>query len=625
MKLTGAQIIIREFIHAGADKIFGYPGGGVLDIYDELYLNREKIKHFITAHEQGAAHAADGYARATGKTGVVIATSGPGATNLVTGIATAYLDSVPLVALTGNVATDFIGRDSFQEVNIVGITMPITKHNYIVKDVRELKSVLREAFFLAADGRPGPVLVDVPKDVQKSVTEYDEDGDTEAKNGVCNAELKSEETKNGECNAELKAETKNAICNAELKSAGAKNGECNAELKSAEAKNAPCYASLQKAQAQKSAAKTAADGGGIEAAIDLIKNSKRPCVYAGGGVIISGACRELIEFAERINAPVAASLMGLTSVPDYHGSFLGLAGMHGKYAASKALAECDLLIAAGTRFSDRVTGDKRKFSCGRKILQFDIDRAEINKNIKTDAYIVGDLKTIFQEILKNLEHAKDDGWLRYVKELKNSPENNIEHSSNKLPPKVIVESVKKVFGADIVAATDVGQHQMWTAQYFGFEKPRTFMTSGGLGTMGYGMGAAIGAAIGSGKRAVLFTSDGSFHMNLNELATAVSNNIPLTVVLLDNNALGMVRQWQTIFYGKHYSESALNRKTDYAGLAEAFGAKGMRADNADDLMTALETAKNETRPSLIHCVIDCDESVFPMIPPNGGIEDIIIR
>jgi acetolactate synthase-1/2/3 large subunit len=552
MKLTGAQIIIRELLHAGANEVFGYPGGSVLDIYDELYKSRDAIRHYIFAHEQGAAHAADGYARATGKTGVVVATSGPGATNLVTGIATAYLDSVPLVAITGNVATDFIGRDSFQEVNIVGITMPVTKHNYIVSDVNELQKIFREAFYLVAEGRPGPVLIDIPKDVQKDFAEYNENFES---------------------------------------------GE------------------LEKYKAD-------FDLGG---AVALIEGAKKPCVYAGGGVVISDASKELIEFAKMIDAPIAASLMGLTAVPCGYDSFLGMAGMHGKYAASRAFAECDLLIAVGTRFSDRATGNKRKFSDGRKFLQFDIDRAEINKNIKIDAFVVGDIKKILAAMINSGIKVDNKKWLEYTKKLKTCAENNIDAFKGALTPKFVIESAKRIFGGDVVVATDVGQHQMWTAQYFGFENPRGLMTGGGLGTMGYGMGAAIGAAIGSGRRALLFTGDGSFHMNLNELATAVSHNIPLTVILMDNNALGMVRQWQTMFYDGRYSETTLDRKTDYVKLAEAFGAVGLRAKNKEELTSALNRAEKLRSPCLVHCVIDSDENVFPMIPPNGEIGDIILR
>ena len=564
MKLTGAQIIIKELIRNGADTVFGYPGGSVLDIYDELYSSRDEIKHIITAHEQGAAHAADGYAKATGKTGVVIATSGPGATNLVTGLATAYLDSVPLVALTGNVATDFIGLDSFQEVSIVGITMPVTKHNYLVRDVRELAATVREAFKLAKSGRPGPVLIDVPKDVQKKCAEYGE-----------------------------------------------------------------AYFAGQDADSGRSADVDLAE------AAAMIRESKKPCVYVGGGAVISGASEEVIAFSESIDAPIAASLMGLTAVPNGYGGFLGMAGMHGRYAASKALYECDLLIALGSRFSDRATGNKRMFAKNSKILQIDIDRAEINKNIRADCYAVGDVKALLKRLtgagLGGDGALRDDRrkWYEYIAELKNSKENRLPAKSagsgSALTPGYVIKEVCKALGRDAVVATDVGQHQMWTAQYYEFNRPRSLVTSGGLGTMGYGMGAAIGASVGTGFRSLLFTSDGSFHMNLNELATAVSHKIPLTVILLDNNALGMVRQWQTMFYHERYSETTLNRKTDYVKLAEAFGASGMKAEDADGLEAALKIAKSIDGPFLIHCKISGDEKVFPMIPPNGTIKDIIIR
>ncbi|MDR3293103.1 MAG: biosynthetic-type acetolactate synthase large subunit [Clostridiales bacterium] len=554
MRLTGAQILVKELIALGVDEIFGYPGGSVLDIYDELYKNRDKIKHYITAHEQGAAHAADGYARRSGRTGVVLATSGPGATNLVTGIATAYLDSVPLVAITGNVSTKLIGKDSFQEVNIVGITMPVTKHNYIVERVSDLRKILREAFFIANDGRPGPVLIDIPKDIQRDSAEYDE-----AESFTFTSRRHASDFK-------------------------------------------------------------------IEKVCAMLKAAKRPYIYAGGGAVISGASSELRAFSERIDAPVATSLMGVTAVPASFSGALGMAGMHGRYAASKALAECDLLIAVGVRFSDRATGNKDMFVKNCKVLQFDIDRAEVNKNIKADEYVVGGIKEILSGILRVLPKLDNKDWLDYVSVLKGSPENLLATSDNALTPKFVIENTCESIGRGASVATDVGQHQMWTAQYYRFEEPRTFITSGGLGTMGYGMGAAIGACIGSKKkRSILFTSDGSFHMNLNELATAVTNELPLTVVLLDNNALGMVRQWQTMFYDKHYSETALNRKTDYVKLAEAFGAKGFGAKNKEEFLAALRAVRDLDTPALIHCTIDSDENVFPMIPPNGTINDIIIR
>ncbi|MDR3186775.1 MAG: biosynthetic-type acetolactate synthase large subunit [Christensenellaceae bacterium] len=555
MKLTGAQILIKELMACGVNEIFGYPGGSVLDIYDELYLNRDVIKHYTTAHEQGATHAADAYARVLSKTGVVIATSGPGATNLVTGIATAYLDSVPLLAITGNVSTKLIGRDSFQEVNIVGITMPITKHNYIVRDVGELQKTIREAFFVANEGRPGPVLIDIPKDIQRASVEYDPKKEF------------------------IFTKKNTAITKAE-----------------------------------------------IENIVQLLVKAKRPYIYVGGGVVISDATDLLIEFAKRLEAPIATSLMGLTAVPAQHKLALGMAGMHGRYAASKALAECDLLIAVGVRFSDRATGNKEMFIKNCKVIQFDIDRAEINKNIKPDGFLIGDIKEILKKLLDVMPSQDNSQWINRVYKLKESHENELKSPNDgSLTPKYIIETVQSILG-DTLVSTDVGQHQMWTAQYYRFSKPRTFVTSGGLGTMGYGMGAAIGASIGKKKqKTVLFTSDGSFHMNLNELVTMVSNDLPIVIVLFDNNALGMVRQWQTMFYNKHYSETTLNRKTDYASLAVAFGAKGYRVKTTDELISVLNEVKSIDTPCLIHCVIDSDENVFPMIPPNGTINDIIIK
>ncbi|MDR1939976.1 MAG: biosynthetic-type acetolactate synthase large subunit, partial [Clostridiales bacterium] len=474
----------------------------------------------------------------------------------VTGIATAYLDSVPIVAITGNVATKLIGRDSFQEVNIVGITMPITKHNYIVQSVNELQRVIREAFYIAGEGRPGPVLIDIPKDIQQAVVEYDPD----------------------------------------------------AVFEFGRRATPPEY--------------------DLKKAVEMLKNAERPFIYAGGGAVISGAGEELSAFAEAIDAPVATSLMGMTVISSEHPSALGMIGMHGRYAASKALSECDLLIAAGVRFSDRATGKKDKFAKNCKILQLDVDRAEINKNIRADEFIIGGIKPVLAALLAELPKIENKKWRGRIAELKACPENALADSGNALTPKFIIQSARQILGRGglTAVATDVGQHQMWTAQYYGFERPRTFVTSGGLGAMGFGMGAAIGASIGSGKKpSILFTSDGSFHMNMNELATAVSNDLPVTVIVLDNNALGMVRQWQTMFYGKRYSETTLCRKTDYVALAEAFGARGFRAKTRAELTAAMSLAAEEASPCLIHCVVDCDEKVFPMIPPNGTVEDIIIR
>jgi acetolactate synthase I/II/III large subunit len=554
MLLTGAQIIIRVLIEQGIDTVFGYPGGTVLHIYDELYKNSDKIKHYTTCHEQGASHAADGYARVTGKTGVVIATSGPGATNLVTGIANAYLDSTSLVAITGNVASAMLGRDSFQEVDITGVTMPVTKHNYLVKDITKLADTMREAFALAKSGRPGPVLIDVTKDVQTGSAEFD----------------------------------------------------------------AAPYIQPKKPQAETNQTQLAK-------AIQLIKEAKRPYIYCGGGVVISNASEELIAFADRIDAPVGLSIMGLTAVPYAHPRFLGMVGMHGRYGATKALYESDLLIAVGTRFSDRATGNKVEFTRDRKVLQIDIDPAEVGKNIGTTSCIIGDVKGVLNALNLAAPKLKHREWGERVRYIKEHPDNNLEMNPNRMTPQSVIEGACRKMG-DSVVATDVGQHQMWTTQYYQFKKPRTFITSGGLGAMGFGMGAAIGSCIGTGfKRTLLFTSDGSFHMNMNELATAVTNELPLIIIVLNNHVLGMVRQWQTLFFDGRYSNTSLHRKTDFVKLAEAFGAVGMRAETAAEYEKCLEKAFDYNTPVLIDCTIDSDERVLPMIPPGGSISDIILR
>jgi acetolactate synthase-1/2/3 large subunit len=554
MLLTGAQIVIETLVEQGVDTIFGYPGGTVLHIYDELYKNSGRIRHYTTCHEQGAAHAADGYARVTGKTGVVIATSGPGATNLVTGIANAYLDSSPIVALTGNVAASMLGRDSFQEVDISGITMPITKHNYLVKDITLLADTIREAFAVASSGRPGPVLIDITKDVQTGRAEY----------GPARA-----------------AETKKA---------------------------APQISESR-----------------LEEAARLIREAKRPYIYCGGGVVISNASEELVAFADKIDAPIGQSIMGLSAVPYSHPHFLGMIGMHGRYGATKALYESDLLIAVGTRFSDRAVGNKLEFSRDKKVLQIDIDPAEIGKNIDVTIGIVGDVKSVLKTLTAKLAQQEHKAWSERVRYIKTHPGNNLEMSPDRLTPQSVIRGACQRMG-DNVVATDVGQHQMWTAQYYQFKKPRTFITSGGLGAMGFGMGAAIGACVGSGlKRTLLFTSDGSFHMNMNEMATAVSNNLPLIVIVLNNNALGMVRQWQTLFFDGRYSNTSLGRKTDYVKLAEAFGAKGLKAGTEVEYEKCLDAAFRCSTPVLIDCTIDSDERVLPMIPPGGSIDDIILR
>lgn len=555
MQLRGARILMEVLCEQGVDTVFGYPGGAVLDIYDELYQASDRIRHVITCHEQGAAHAADGYARATGKTGVVIATSGPGATNLVTGIANAYLDSVPMVAITGNVAVSLLGRDSFQEVDIIGVTMSITKHNFIVKDVQHLAATLREAFHLAVSGRPGPVLVDFPKDVQKSVCEY----------------------------------TKMAPAPG--------NG-----------RRKPLTADLEQAK-------------------KLIASSHRPFIYVGGGVVTAGASDALIRFAQALHAPVGSSMMGLSAMPQRHPLFLGMTGMHGRFAASKAMAACDLLIAVGTRFSDRATGNTLSFAKGKTVLHLDIDNAEIGKNIPAYASVVGDVREIMEALLAMGVKRDVNGWQQEVQEIIDMPDNHLSMDMTRLNPQMVIQQLNLLASDDTVIATDVGQHQMWTAQYYKFQQPRTFITSGGLGAMGFGLGAAIGACLGRGKKkTVLFTSDGSFHMNLQELATAVTQRLPLIVVVLNNSVLGMVRQWQSLFYEGRYASTTMDaRVTDYVKLADAFGMEGRRVEDAAQLQESLKWAFEAEGPVLLDVLIDRDEKVLPMIPPGGSIDQIILR
>lgn len=550
MKLTGAQIIIEALVEQGCDRVFGYPGGQIINVYDELYKSRDRIRHIITAHEQGAAHAADGFARATGKTGVVIATSGPGATNLVTGIATAYLDSIPMVAITGNVPCNLLGRDSFQEVDICGVTLPITKHNYIVKDVTELADTIREAFRLAKSGRPGPVLVDVPKDVQCAYCDFE-----------------------------------NAVV-------------------------APAFESPK------------ASGDEISKAVEMITKSKKPYIYCGGGVISGSAGKEVMDFAELIDSPIGCSMMGLSAIPDSNPRFLGMQGMHGHYASSMAQSEADLIIAVGARFSDRATGKMSVYVRNCKVLHIDVDDAEIDKNVTSQLGINGDVKQTLKKLIISLSKQDHPEWSARIEELKKTEESFI-CKSDIMTPYDIIEAVNNKIPSDYPVATDVGQHQMWVAQHYKFEKPRTFISSGGLGTMGFGLGAAIGASVATEKPTVLFTGDGSFGMNLNELATAVSINAPVIVILMNNGVLGMVRQWQTLFFEKRYSNTILDRKTDFVALAKAFGAAGFKAENVEELSSALDEAMALGGPAVIECTVNSDEFVLPMLPPGGSIDDII--
>lgn len=552
MKLKGAQIIVETLIEQGASTVFGYPGGQVIDIYDALYLAQDRIHHIITAHEQGAAHAADGYARATGKVGVVIATSGPGATNLVTGIATAYLDSVPLVAITGNVPNSLIGRDSFQEVDITGVTMPITKHNFLVKRVEDLADTIREAFRIAKSGRPGPVLVDIPKDVQNALYEY---------------------------------------------------------------------------TAQKPVEKDpvpAVNDSEIKKAIEMILAAEKPYIYIGGGAITDDAGAEVLALAEKIDAPIGCTMMGISAVPSSNPRWLGMEGMHGHYASSIAQNEADLIITAGCRFSDRGTGNTAKYARNAKIIHMDIDASELCKNIPVELGMTGSMKEILQKLAEKLPQQTHADWMARVAELQEKTRELEAQNPDELTPFTAIDALAEAADKETIVATDVGQHQMWVAQHYPFETPRTFISSGGLGTMGFGLGAAIGAATATGKKTILVTGDGSFGMNLNELATAVTNQTPVVVFIMNNGVLGMVRQWQTLFFDKHYSNTTLERKTDFVKLAEAFGMPGYRAMNMAELKEVLPKAFAEKGPVLVDCAIDCDAFVLPMLPPGGCIDDIIV-
>ncbi len=552
MILSGSDILVKTLIEQGCDTVFGYPGGQILNVYDSLYTHQNEINHVLTAHEQGAAHAADGYARTTGKVGVVISTSGPGATNLVTGIATAYLDSIPLVAICGNVPTTQIGSDSFQEIDITGVTLPITKHNYFVSSVEQLADTIREAFRLAKSGRPGPVLIDVPKDVQIAKCGYEPQ---------------------------------------------------------APAEKAPSYAAKDIR---------------IEEAAEYINSSKRPFVYFGGGVITSGAQEDMLTLADRIDAPVGCSLMGLSAVPTEHPRFLGMQGMHGHYASSMAMHNADLIISLGVRFNDRVTGNRSKFATKAKIIHIDVDGSELGKTVNADCRLRGDVKLTLQKLIPLTDEKYRPEWTEKIDNLRKEENNYLDNREGLTPRKAIL-ALNGYLGENTAVCTDVGQHQMWSAQNLVFRTPRRFVSSGGLGTMGFGLGAAIGAAYGTKERSVLVTGDGSFGMCLNELATAVTYNVPVVILIMNNGVLGMVRQWQTLFYDKHYSNSVLSRSTDFPALARAFGADGETVTTPEELDKALNKAFDYNGPYVIDCRIDKDEFVLPMLPPGGSMDDIITK
>ncbi len=548
MQLTGAEIVIECLKEQGVDTVFGYPGGAILNVYDALYKHSDEITHILTSHEQGASHAADGYARATGKVGVCFATSGPGATNLVTGIATAYMDSIPVVAITCNVGVSLLGKDSFQEIDIAGITMPITKHNYIVKDVNNLADTIRKAFVIAKTGRPGPVLIDIPKDVTANKCEYEKKviDQTIIRKPVCEKE--------------------------------------------------------------------------VEVALEMLKEAKKPYIFVGGGAVLSGASESLAEFAHKLDSPVTDSLMGKGAFPGTDDLYTGMLGMHGTKTSNFGVSKCDLLVVVGARFSDRVTGNAKKFATNAKVLQIDIDPAEIDKNIMTNASITGDIDTVLKLLNAKLEQQDHAEWKTEINEYK--AKYPLTYHPDVLTGPFIVEEIYKQTNGDAVITTEVGQHQMWAAQFYKYTKPRTFLTSGGLGTMGYGLGASLGAKMGVPEKTVVnIAGDGCFRMNMNEIATAARYNIPIIQVVINNHVLGMVRQWQNLFYGQRYSATVLNDAVDFVKLAEALGATGIRVTTKDEFKEAFAKALTLGRPVVIDCQIDSDDKVWPMVAPGAAISE----
>ena len=550
MQLTGSEIIIECLKEQGVDTVFGYPGGTILNVYDALYKHSDEIHHVLTSHEQGASHAADGYARATGKVGVCMATSGPGATNLVTGIATAHMDSIPMVAITANVATGLLGRDSFQEIDIAGVVMPITKYSMIVKDIHDLAPAIRRAFTIAQSGRPGPVLVDVTKDVTAAVTEYTYQEPTPI---------------------------------------------------------APYTAEMLESD--------------LNQATKLISEAEKPYIFVGGGAITSGAAEELRKFAHTINSPVTDSLMGKGAFSGEDELYTGMLGMHGTKTSNLGVTKCDLLITVGARFSDRVTGNTAKFAQNAKIIQIDVDAAEINKNIKVDCSIIGDVKEVLKELNKKIHPKNHDAWVKEVEDMK--AKYPLKYNQEGLTGPYVIEELYRVTKGDAIVVTDVGQHQMWAAQYYKYKEPRTLLTSGGLGTMGYGLGAAIGAKFGRPDKVVVnIAGDGCFRMNMNEVATAARNNLPLIEIVINNHVLGMVRQWQTLFYDHRYSSTILDDKVDFVKFAESMGAVGIRVTKKEEVGPAIEKAIALNTTVVLDCQIDCDDKVFPMVPAGAPIEEV---